>query len=63
MSTHFLRMAVLDWLISLQDSGPPEDAVVDGGLWLAEIHGTAVSARYIVFEGAYPPAIVVRDFR
>ena len=59
----FIRIAVLEWLIGLQDTGPPENAVVDGSLWLVEVPGTAISARYTVFTGAYPPAIVVREFR
>ena len=59
-----LRIQVLEWLVSLQDGGPPEDADFDAfrETWSVTVPGTNVMAEYIVAPFLDPPAIAFRRF-
>jgi hypothetical protein len=59
-----IRIAVLAWLVGLQESGPPADGVFDAyrDTWLVVVPGTAVTAEYIVAPFLDPPVIAFRVF-
>ena len=59
-----VRIAALEWLVSLSDTGPPFDGVFDPyrDTWSVVVPGTEVRAEYIVAPFLDPPAIVFRAF-
>jgi hypothetical protein len=59
-----LRIAVLAWLVGLQEAGPPPAGVFDAyrDTWSVVVPGTDVTAEYIVAPFLDPPAIAFRVF-
>jgi len=59
-----LRIAVLEWVLGLQD-GPPPAGVFDPdrGTFFAQVGDTSVWIEYLVLPDLSPPAIVVRRYR
>lgn len=59
-----LRIRVLEWLLILQDAGPPVEGVFDPfrETWSVTVPGTNVRAEYIVVPFLDPPAIAFRGF-
>lgn len=59
-----VRMQVLEWMVGLQEDGPPADGVFDPfrETWSATVPGTTVTAEYIVAPFLDPPAIAIRHF-
>lgn len=59
-----LRIEILEWLVALQDSGPPVDEIFDPyrDTWSVTVPGTTVAAEYIVAPFLDPPAIAFRRF-
>lgn len=57
-----LRVHVLEWMVELQEGGPPTDGVYDPyrETWTANVPGTIVTAEYIVAPFLDPPAIAIR---
>lgn len=60
-----LRAAVLAWVLSLQDSGPPVDGIFDPfrETLFARVSETEIWIEYIVLPYLEPPAIVIRNYR
>jgi hypothetical protein len=59
------RIAVLEWLVGLQASGPPTDGVFDShrDTWSVVVPGADVTVEYVVAPFLDPPAIACRRFR
>jgi hypothetical protein len=57
-----VRIQVLEWMVGLQEDGPPANGVFDPfrETWSAMVPGTTVTAEYIVAPFLDPPAIAVR---
>jgi len=57
-----LRVQVLEWMVGLQEAGPPAEGVFDPfrDTWIANVPGTDVTAEYIVAPFLEPPAIAIR---
>ena len=59
-----LRVAVLEWVLGLQD-GPPVEGVFDPDreTFFAQVGDTGVWIEYLVLPDLDPPAIVIRRYR
>ena len=59
-----LRIAVLEWVLDLQDTGPPPGGEFDEdrGLFSVEVDDTGVWIDYVVRQRLDPPAIVIRKY-
>ena len=59
-----LRIAVLEWALALQTTGPPPDGIFDAArsTHFAAVGDTGVWAEYIALPHLDPPAIVIRAY-
>jgi hypothetical protein len=55
----------LEWLLSLQTFGPPDDGEFDQyrDTWTVTVPGTEVIAEYITAPFLDPPAVAFRSFQ
>jgi hypothetical protein len=60
-----LRIHVLEWLVGLQEAGPPDAGIFDPfrDTWSVTVPGTRLTAEYIVAPFLNPPAIALRSFK
>ena len=57
-----LRIQVLEWMVSLQEGGPPAHGIFDPfrETWTFVIPGSNVTAEYFVAPFLDPPAVAIR---
>ena len=60
-----VRIAVLTWVLGLQDAGPPPDGVFDPfrETLFAQVDDTGIWIEYLVLPYLEEPAIVIRRYR
>lgn len=60
-----LRVAVLAWILGLQDEGPPPDGFFDPfrETVFSQVAETGVWIEYLVLPYLEPPAVVIRRYR
>ena len=60
-----LRVAVLAWVLGLQDKGPPSDGIFDPfrETMFPQVGETGLWIEYLVLPYLEPPTIVIRQYR